>query len=111
MSFHSCCGWFASGMDPGLHRMVNANQVVIYSWAQCPYCARAKRLLSSLTSDVAAYELDQMSDGERLHTIVVEATGHETVPIIFVGGEFIGGFADADAMHKQGRLQKLILGV
>ena len=96
-------------MADDVTRTAKANQAVIFSWAQCPYCDRAKRLLTGLTKDVAVYEVDCMSNGNKLHTAVIEATGHETVPVVFVGGQFVGGFAEVDALHKQGRLQKLLM--
>ena len=91
-----------------LPQLIASNRVVIFSWVQCPYCVRAKQLFSTLTKDVTAYDIDRMPEGENIHQQIISQFNHETVPAIFVKGQFVGGFSDADAMHKAGKLVPLM---
>ena len=96
-------------MASRLPQLTGANAVVIFSWVRCPFCAKAKTLLNSLSKDVAVYELDQMAEGNALHQEIITATnGHDTVPAVWVRNEFVGGFSEVDALHKQGKLAKML---
>lgn len=79
------------------------NQVTIYTWNVCPFCVRAKRLMDNkgipyreINLDGRDNELDQL----RLRT------GYKTIPQIFIGEEFIGGFSELAALEAQGELDK-----
>eukprot|EP00672_Neobodo_designis_P015538 CAMPEP_0174849642 /NCGR_PEP_ID=MMETSP1114-20130205/16682_1 /TAXON_ID=312471 /ORGANISM="Neobodo designis, Strain CCAP 1951/1" /LENGTH=98 /DNA_ID=CAMNT_0016084019 /DNA_START=44 /DNA_END=340 /DNA_ORIENTATION=- len=96
-------------MSGRLAQMTGANAVVIFSWVRCPFCRKAKDLLNGLSKDVAVYELDQMADGNALHQEIISATnGHDTVPAIWVRNQFVGGFSDVDALHKQGKIAQML---
>jgi glutaredoxin 3 len=91
-----------------LAQLTAANTVVIFSWVRCPYCVKAKELLGGLSKDVAIYDIDQMPEGEELHKEIIKQTNHETVPAIWIKNQFIGGFSDVDALHKQGKLTAML---
>jgi glutaredoxin 3 len=96
-------------MSGRLAQLTGANAVVIFSWVRCPFCVKAKALLGGLSNDVAIYDIDQMADGNALHAEIIKATnGHDTVPAIWVKNEFVGGFSDVDALHKQGKLTQML---
>ena len=89
--------------------LINSANVVIFSWTRCPYCVRAKALLTPMTKNLKIYELDTMgAEGDSIHNEIIKATGHDTVPAIFIDGKLIGGFSDADALNKAGKLTSLI---
>jgi glutaredoxin 3 len=78
------------------------NQVTIYSSSVCPFCHAAKRLFDS---QGVAYEEVVLDDKPELrHRLSDENRGFRTVPMIFVGGEFLGGYQDVMALHKKGQL-------
>ncbi len=79
--------------------------VLIYTTAICPYCIRAKRLLSS--KGVNFREIDVSQDPDT-RTYLVEATGQRTVPQIFIGGKSIGGCDDMVALDRQGLLDDML---
>lgn len=81
-------------------RVVSA-QVVIYTTGYCPYCTRAKSLLSK--KSVEFKEVD-VSDRPDLRSWIAERTGQRTVPQVFVNGEALGGFTDIDALERRGLL-------
>ena len=95
-------------MSGKLAQLVGANQVVIFSWVRCPFCVKAKQLLGGLSKDVATYDLDQLPEGNALHEEIVKATQHETVPAVWINQQFIGGFSEVDALHKQGKLVSML---
>merc|ERR1711916_226787 len=100
--------FIAISMTGQLSQLISANQVVIFSWVRCPFCVKAKQLLGGLSKDVATYDIDQRPDGDAIHAEIIKATQHETVPAIWINGQFIGGFSEVDALHKQGKLEGML---
>ncbi len=82
-------------------------KVQVYSKQQCPYCVRAKALLQK--KGVAFEEIDVEHDDAK-RAWLVEATGQRTVPQIFVDGRSLGGFADIDALDREGKLDPILRG-
>jgi glutaredoxin 3 len=82
-------------------------KVTVYTTAYCPYCARAKQLLSR--KGVPYEEIDAEGKDE-LREWLVEKTGQMTVPQIFVGERSLGGFSDIDALDRQGKLDPILRG-
>jgi len=83
-------------------------QVKIYTTSICPYCESAKRLFKSLG---VAYEEVSLEGRNEERTKLSEANGGwRTVPMIFIGDRFIGGFDDAKRLHDRGHLLPLING-
>lgn len=77
-------------------------QVLIYSKKMCPYCVRAKEFFRSRGIDFEEIDLsDNYSELERLKA----KTGHMTVPQIFVGDQFIGGYTDLVSAVEAGELK------
>jgi glutaredoxin 3 len=76
-------------------------KVTIYSTQHCPYCMRAKALLTSLS---VAYEEVDLSENTELRDEVQKKFGWMTVPMIVVGDEFLGGFDDISKLHAEGKL-------
>lgn len=77
--------------------------VKVYTTQYCPYCNRAKSLLAQ--KKIPFEEIDLTHDHEKRDAIA-EATGWTTVPMIFIGDEFIGGCDDLYALESRGELQK-----
>ncbi|MDX1918983.1 MAG: glutaredoxin 3 [Candidatus Caenarcaniphilales bacterium] len=81
-------------------------EVEIYTTTYCPYCVKAKTLLTR--KGVAYKEISVDDDVER--TKMIERTGGaRTVPQIFIGGEFIAGGADGLLeLESKGQLDQLL---
>lgn len=75
--------------------------VKVYTTSYCPYCVRAKDLLSSL--DVAYEEID-VTENDELRQEIIKKHNWMTVPAIFIGEELIGGYDDLNALHATGDL-------
>ncbi|KAG5475311.1 hypothetical protein LSCM1_03424 [Leishmania martiniquensis] len=93
-------------MSATVAELIAANKVVVFSWVTCPFCVRAKELLKPLAKDLRVYECDQMPNGEDLRKEIFSKYGHETVPAIFINGEFIGGCSELQALQRSGGLTK-----
>lgn len=79
--------------------------VLIYSTPVCPYCVRAKQLLTK--KGVAFREIDVSNDPEA-RAYLVEASGQRTVPQIFIDGQSVGGCDDLYALDREGKLDPLL---
>jgi len=81
-------------------------KVEVYTTSYCPYCVRAKSLLSR--KGVAFEEID-VTDDEALRTKMIEMSGgRRTVPEIFINGKIIGGYDDLKALEDAGKLDGLL---
>jgi len=77
-------------------------KITVYSAGYCPYCTQAKRLLSELKLAFDDISLD--GKDELREKLSRENGGYRTVPMIFIGEEFIGGFSDLANLHRTGAL-------
>jgi glutaredoxin 3 len=81
-------------------------EVEIYTTPLCPYCWRAKRLLSQ--KGVAFTEIDLWQEPERRAEMLERADGRRTVPQIFIDGQGIGGSDELIELEDAGRLDPLL---
>lgn len=81
-------------------------KVEIYTKFLCPYCTRAKALLSA--KGVEFEEIDITMDGQQRRAMIDRASGRSTVPQIFINGEHIGGSDDLAALDQRGALDPLL---
>ncbi len=79
--------------------------VKVYTTQVCPYCHRAKALLSK--RNVPYEEIDVSSDDAK-RAWLAETTGRRTVPQIFIDDRPIGGSDELHALDRSGELEKLL---
>ncbi|MEJ0005064.1 MAG: glutaredoxin 3 [Steroidobacteraceae bacterium] len=84
---------------------MTAPKVEIYATAWCPYCTRARQLLSS--KGVAIEETDVDSDPGAREAMYARS-GRRTVPQIFINQTHIGGCDDLIALDEAGGLDTLL---
>lgn len=80
--------------------------VTIYTKRLCVYCVAARRLLSSLGLPYEEISLNGKTELRR--ELSAANGGWPTVPMIFVGETFIGGYDDLRRLHREERLQGLL---
>ncbi len=80
--------------------------VRMYTTAVCPYCTMAKRLLQG--KGVSSIEELRVDQNPVLRETMMSSTGRRTVPQIFVGETYVGGFDDLAALDRAGRLEPLL---
>lgn len=81
-------------------------RVEIYTKMGCPYCTRARALLS--TKGAAFEEYDITMGGPKRAEMLERANGGYTVPQIFIDGAHIGGSDDLAALDRAGKLDPLL---
>lgn len=82
--------------------------ITIYTTRTCPFCHRAKALL---TEKGARFdEIDVGAHSQRRAEMMQRAAGGRTVPQIFVGDRHVGGCDDLFAMDRAGKLDALLKG-
>ena len=81
-------------------------EVEIYASQFCPYCYRAKQLLSD--KGVAFREHDVDMDSSLRAKMRERAGGRNTVPQIFTDGRHVGGCDDLYALDARGSLDPLL---
>lgn len=79
--------------------------IVIYTKSSCPYCVTAKELLSAKG---LSFEERNAEENMEEFFALAEKHNHRTVPMIFIGGELIGGYTDLKAKEEAGELEKIV---
>ena len=82
-----------------------APEVVIYRIRICPYCVMAAKLFDRRGTPYREIYLDGQ-DEQR--SALIERTGWRTVPQIFIGDRFVGGFDDVARLERSGALDGLL---
>lgn len=81
--------------------------VTLYIKETCPYCINAKRLLDSKGISYTAIDVYDLTDSER-DALAVKTNNYRTVPKIFIGETFIGGFDQLNALDQAGKLDQML---
>ncbi|AMS31644.1 MAG: glutaredoxin 3 [Betaproteobacteria bacterium] len=80
--------------------------VTMYSTGVCPYCQMAERLLTS--KGVATIEKIRIDLEPAKREEMMQRTQRRTVPQIYIGEVYVGGFDDLAALDKAGGLSPLL---
>ncbi|MBW4513225.1 MAG: glutaredoxin 3 [Scytonematopsis contorta HA4267-MV1] len=81
-------------------------KVEIYTWQTCPFCIRAKNLLTKKGIDFIEYSID--GDEAAREKMSERASGRRSVPQIFINDYHVGGCDDIHALEAQGKLNELL---
>jgi glutaredoxin 3 len=81
--------------------------VTLYVSDWCPYCQRAKGLLTQ--KNIAFSEINVEED-LKFRDEMIARSNRRTVPQIFLGDKHIGGCEDLIALNDSGELDRLIQG-
>mmetsp|Transcript_5780 Transcript_5780/g.7118 ORF Transcript_5780/g.7118 Transcript_5780/m.7118 type:complete len:136 (-) Transcript_5780:211-618(-) len=88
----------------------STHQVVIYSKTYCPYCTSTKQFFNQQfpNADTKVIELNNISNGDAIQSMLAQMTGQRTVPSVWVRGQFLGGNDDTQALFRTGKLSELM---
>ncbi|MEI7510900.1 MAG: glutaredoxin domain-containing protein [Candidatus Peregrinibacteria bacterium] len=77
----------------------------IFTKSYCPYCVAAKDLFKT-----KGYEYEEISVEENQDNFftLVEKHNHRTVPMIFIGETFVGGFDQLKKLNDEGKLEEMM---
>lgn len=93
------------GFPPFLKGSI-VSDIVIYSSTLCPFCARAKKILTA--KGASFEEIDIMVEPLRKSEMIEKSGGRISVPQIFIGDRHIGGCDDLMDLDAQGELDNLL---
>jgi glutaredoxin 3 len=79
--------------------------VVMYTTQVCPYCTRAKALLTAKGVPFEERSVELSPEGRQF---LLDLTGRYTVPQILVDDAAIGGFDELSALNRSGELDRLL---
>jgi glutaredoxin 3 len=80
--------------------------VRIYTSPICPYCVRAKSLLTKKGAEFE--EVDVFMDEGARAEMESRSGGARTVPQIFIGNTHVGGCDELYGLEKEGKLDPLL---
>ena len=84
-----------------------AIDITLYTKDYCPYCRRAKALLTA--KGISKWtEYDLIEEPNRRREMLERSNGGVTVPQIFIGGQHIGGSDELVALDRAGQLDDLL---
>lgn len=81
--------------------------VLVYTRDGCPYCTRAKMLLSSKG---VSFEERNASADPAFRAEMMQVSGRNTFPQIFIGATHVGGCDDLHALDAAGELDPMLAG-
>lgn len=82
-------------------------KVEIFTSANCPYCAWAKRLLDKRGITYKEFRIDLES--EKHEELLQRNSSCRSVPQIFIGDTHVGGYDNLVEIDQDGGLNKLVL--
>ncbi len=81
-------------------------QITIYTTMFCPYCHRAKALLTKKGASFTEIDVGMSNDKRR--EMEMRANGGHTVPQIFINDKHVGGCDDLHALDAKGLLDPML---
>ena len=81
-------------------------KVVIYTGPMCNYCSAAKHLLNK--KEVNYTEFDIAIDPSKMQEMQEKTKGAKTIPQIFIGETYVGGYNELKALETAGKLNSLL---
>ena len=81
-------------------------KVIMYTTGSCPYCKMSENLLRSKgIQKIKKIRVDLEPDQRAK---MMEKTGRRTVPQIYIGERYVGGYDDLSQLDRKGELTALL---
>ena len=81
-------------------------KVEIYTWQSCPFCIRAKALLTQKGVSFIEHAID--GDQSARREMAVRSGGRDTLPQIFINEKGIGGCDELHTLENSNQLNNLL---
>ena len=88
------------------HIIRQMKKVLIYTGPMCNYCSAAKHLLNK--KKVNYTEFDIAVDSSKRQEMQQKTNGPRTIPQIFIGDTYGGGYNELKALEAEGKLNSLL---
>lgn len=86
-------------------KKMTAPHVTVYTTRFCPYCVRAKQLLSQKGVEFTEHAVDGQP---QMRAELRKKSGQSTVPQIWIGDVHVGGCDELFALERQHKLDALL---
>ena len=83
-------------------------RILMYCTKVCPYCVRAEQLLAKKGIASDTIEKIRVDNHPEQRAEMMRITGRRTVPQIFIGDRYVGGFDDLSELDAAGELEPLL---
>ena len=80
--------------------------VTIYTGPLCNFCDAAKRLLTR--NNVDYKEINIATVDGAMDEMIAKANGKRTIPQIFIGDTYVGGYNELKTLEVEGKLDNLL---
>lgn len=81
-------------------------KIIMYTSSYCPFCNNAEQLLSN--KGFAINEKIYVDQDPEVLSSMMKITGKRTVPQIFIGENYIGGFDELRKIDLSGELDRML---
>lgn len=88
--------------------MVSQRPVVIFSKTSCCISHTVKSLLQDFGVSPVVYELDEIPGGREIEAALARLGHNPVVPVVFIGGELVGGANEVMSLHLQRNLRPML---
>lgn len=93
-------------LEERVNDFILAHPVVMITKTWCLFSKDAQSfLVEEMKVSIHVVEVDSHPNGKAILKHVQSKTRHKTVPVIYVKGEFLGGFEDGNRLYASGELQ------
>ncbi|XP_078431281.1 glutaredoxin-C6-like [Wolffia australiana] len=93
----------AETLETRIRRLIGENPIVIFSRSSCCMCHVMKRLLANLGVHPTVIELEEDEIDGAMATESLFVSGAVS-PVVFIGGELVGGLESLMGLHLTGEL-------
>ncbi|KAL8524965.1 hypothetical protein ACS0TY_014552 [Phlomoides rotata] len=91
-----------------VNKIVSEKPIVIFSKTQCCISHTIKSLFYDFGVNPTIYELDEMSMGREIEQALSRLGCNPTSPVVFIGGEFVGGANEIMSLHLNSTLKPML---
>ena len=84
------------------------NKIDIYTTPTCPFCIKAKKLLSSLGLNYTEHNVEDSFDEMTKEISEKYNKPVSTVPQIIINEKYVGGYTDLETLYKGGKLNEYL---
>ena len=83
----------ASAVQSKIQEYINSAPCVLFTWEASPACKKAIKYLDIAGASYKIIRLDDpWSEGNPIRAELGKMVGRSSVPCIFIGGKYVGGF-------------------
>lgn len=93
-------------LEEKIDSFIESHPVVMFNRTWCLFSVDAQNfLVLQMNVTVHSVEVDMHPQGKEILKYVYEKTKYRMTPVIFIKGDFLGGFEEVNSLYAQGKLE------